>query len=233
MIASAAAFCSVPSRASRASTSSSVATAIWQSRPVAIWTSSTASTLAGSAVGDQQRVLVDVADRDRLVAARHRHREERRGAHVHLVDGEVDVVEPVALGDRARELLGADLALLEQQRLRRAAGDAGLLDRRLGDLSGGVAELDQDVGDEAPRVAAVQRRGQAGHDVLRRARQRRRGRGPRVGDRAQVAGWGSSGSCSVGVVVDDRAVVVGVAHRLDNVLGGLEAVADAGLGSRR
>ena len=50
--------------------------------------------------GDQQRLLVDVADRHRLVAARHRHREERRSADVHLVDGEVDVVEAVALGDR-------------------------------------------------------------------------------------------------------------------------------------
>src|SRR5207342_1024213 len=101
---------------------------------------------------DQQRVLVDVADRDRHVAARHRHREQRRGGDVDAVDGEVDVIEAVALGGRPRELFVVDRALLEQQRLRRAPGAAGRLDRGLDDLGGDVAELDQDVGDEAARV---------------------------------------------------------------------------------
>ena len=48
----------------------------------------------------QQRLLVDEADRDRLVAARRLDRDQVGRGHVDLVDGEVDVVEPVALGDR-------------------------------------------------------------------------------------------------------------------------------------
>ena len=70
----------------------------------------------------QQRLLVDVADRHRPVAAGGAVGEQVRRAHVDLVGAEVDVVEAVALGDRAGELVGVDHALLEQQRLRRAAG---------------------------------------------------------------------------------------------------------------
>ena len=66
---------------------------------------------------DQQRLLVDEADRQRPVAARRGDRDQVGRGHVDVVDGEVDVVEPVALGDRARELVGVDDALLEQQRL--------------------------------------------------------------------------------------------------------------------
>ena len=81
---------------------------------------------------DQQRLLVDEADRQRPVAARRVDRDQVGGRHVHLVGGEVDVVEPVALGDRARELVGADRALLDQQPLRRAGGGARRLDRLRG-----------------------------------------------------------------------------------------------------
>ena len=136
--------------------------------------------------GDEQRVGVDVADRDSLVAARHRHREERRGGDIDLVDGEVDVVEPVALGGRPGKLVGADRAFGDQQRLGWHRGGPRGLDRRLHRLGSGVAELDQDVGDEAARVAAVQRRRQARGPTRLGAWQRRRGGAARVGDRAQV-----------------------------------------------
>ena len=75
---------------------------------------------------DQQGVCVDEADRQRPVAARGVDRDQVRRGHVDLVDGEVDVVEPVALGDRPRELVGGDRALFEQQLLGRAARRAGL-----------------------------------------------------------------------------------------------------------
>ena len=71
------------------------------------------------------------------------------------------MVEAVALGDRARELVGGDRPLLEQQALRRAAGGARLFDRLAGPLVGDVAEVDEHVGDEAAGAAAGLRRGQA------------------------------------------------------------------------
>ncbi len=80
----------------------------------------------------EQGLLVDEADRQRPVAAGRVDRDQVGRRHVHLVGGEVDVVEAVALGDRARELVGADRALLDQQPLRRAAGRARRLDRRSG-----------------------------------------------------------------------------------------------------
>ena len=130
MIASAAALCRVPSRAEQR-----LDVLLGGDRDLAVEAGGDLDVVDGEDVGrvgggDQQRLLVDEADRHRLVAARHRHREQRRGAEVDLVDGEVDVVEAVALGDRPRELVGVDRALLEQQRLRRAPGGARGLDRR-------------------------------------------------------------------------------------------------------
>ena len=134
----------------------------------------------------QQRLFVDEADRQRPVAARRVDRDQVGRRHVDLVGGEVDVVEAVALGDRARELVGGDRALLDQQPLRRAAGGARRLDRRAGDVVGDVAEVDDDVGDEAAVAAADLRRGQAG-SAAGGGIERRRGRVAGVGDRPQVA----------------------------------------------
>ena len=75
---------------------------------------------------DQQGLLVDVADRDRAGSGGRSDRDQVRRAHVDVVEVEVDVVEAVALGDRARELVGVDHALLDHQRLRRAARRARL-----------------------------------------------------------------------------------------------------------
>ena len=84
---------------------------------------------------DEQRLRIDVADRDRVEAPRGLHRDEVRRPHVDVVDVEIDVVEAVALGDRAGELVGAEDALLDHQRLRRAAGDARLGDRLIDPLA--------------------------------------------------------------------------------------------------
>ncbi len=105
-----------------------------------------------------QRLLVDVADRDRLVAPRGGHREQVRGAHVDLVEAEVEVVEAVALGDRPRELIAVDHLVLAQERFGGPAGAARLVDHLVDALASRVAELDDHVGDEHPRVAAVHRR---------------------------------------------------------------------------
>ena len=54
---------------------------------------------------DEQRALVEERDRHRLVALGGRDRDEVRRGHVDLEDAEVEVVEAVALGDGARELV--------------------------------------------------------------------------------------------------------------------------------
>ena len=51
---------------------------------------------------EQQRVLVDVGDRHRAVALGGRGAQQVGRRHVDLEDAEVEVVEPVALGDRVR-----------------------------------------------------------------------------------------------------------------------------------
>ena len=138
---------------------------------------------------DQQRLLVDEADRQRPVAAGGVDRDQVGRRHVDLVDGEVDVVEAVALGDRARELVGVDRALLEQQLLGGAPGGAGLFDRLARAVFGDEAEIDEDVGDEAAGAAARSRRRQA-----RRAA-RSAGRGPaRSSRRIRGPAAGGSGS---------------------------------------
>ena len=73
--------------------------------PVSIAMSSTASTFAGSAIATISVRSSTEADRDRLVALRGGGVDQVRGRHVDLEDGQVEVVEAVALADRARELV--------------------------------------------------------------------------------------------------------------------------------
>ncbi len=68
---------------------------------------------------DQQRPLVGERDRHRLVALGDGRRDQVRGAHVDLEHAEVEMVEAVALGQRAREPVGGDRALVEQDPLGR------------------------------------------------------------------------------------------------------------------
>ena len=116
--------------------------------------------------GDQERALVDERDRQRAVASRRADRDQVRRRHVNLEQREIDVIEPIALGDGLRELLGGDRTLLEQQVLRRVPRRAGLVDRLLDPLLGGGPELDENVGHEPGRAGARDRRRQPG----RRAR---------------------------------------------------------------
>ena len=135
-------------------TSSAEATAGRTSRWVSSATSSTASTLAGSDMASSSGVLVEVGDGHRAVALGRGGAQQVGGRHVDLEDAEVEVIEAVALGDRARELLGGDGLLVEQHALRRDAGRARVLDRTGDGLLLGEAELDHHVGQLPARAAA-------------------------------------------------------------------------------
>ena len=102
----------------------------------------------------QQRVLVDVGDGHGGVALGRGGAQKVGGRHVDLEDPEVEVIEPVALGDRARELLGGDRLLVEQHPLGRNAGRASGLERAIDRLPIGEPELDHDVGEMAARATA-------------------------------------------------------------------------------
>ena len=77
------------------------------------------------------------------------------------------MVEPVALGDRAGELVRVDRPLLEQERLGRAARGPGLRDRLLDLVTGRVAEVHDRVGDEGTGMPSSRGRNQARMVVLR------------------------------------------------------------------
>ena len=119
----------------RASMSSSAATATWQLQAGHHLDVVDREDVGRVGHRQQQRLGVDVADRHRLVAARGGHREQVRRPHVDLVDVEVDVVEPVALGDRARELVAVDHLVVAQQRLGRLAGHPRLVDHLVDPLA--------------------------------------------------------------------------------------------------
>ena len=112
--------------------------------------------------GEQQGVLVEVGDGHRAVALGRGGAQQVGGRHVDLEDAEVEVVEPVALGDRAGELLGGDGLLVEQHALRRHAGCARGLDGPGDGLLLGEAELDHHVGELPARAAAPGGRRDAG-----------------------------------------------------------------------
>jgi hypothetical protein len=64
------------------------------------------------------------------------------------------VIEPVALGRGAGELIGGDRAVLEQQAFGRQSAGAAFLDRRLDSVRFAEAHFDEHVGEEAVRAAA-------------------------------------------------------------------------------
>ena len=72
----------------------------------------------------EQRALAGEADRHRLVALGGGGRDEVGGAHVDREDAQVEVVEPVALGERAREPVLVERPALEQHLSGVDAGDA-------------------------------------------------------------------------------------------------------------
>ena len=97
---------------------------------------------------DQEGLRVDVADRHRLVAASGGDREQVGRSHVHVEAVEVEVVEAVALGNGAGELVVVDQLLLDEQFVGGAIGRPRLLDDRVDALASGVAELDDHIGEE-------------------------------------------------------------------------------------
>ena len=109
----------------------------------------------------QQRAVVGEADRHRLIALGGLDAEQVDGAHVEVVDGQVDVVQAEALGHDAGELVVAQDALLDEHEPGRAAlrarGRDGLLDR----LAVGEAEVDDHFADHPRRAAGFLRRVQA------------------------------------------------------------------------
>src|SRR6185295_3918562 len=97
---------------------------------------------------------------------------------------QVDVVEAVALGERASELVLGDRARLEEDLLRRLPGMPGGLDGVLGRLLLDEAKLDQDVRQEAPAGAAERGRGDPGPRERRAASRARDLAGEGVGAHA-------------------------------------------------
>ena len=103
---------------------------------------------------DDQRLVVAEADRDRLQAAQRRlgHELHRGDVGVQLV--EAHVLQPEALGDGQRQLIGVDQAAFDQQVLHRAARGArvthDLLDRRTVD----EAEVDEHIAQQAAGTGA-------------------------------------------------------------------------------
>jgi len=78
---------------------------------------------------DHQRAVPGGGDRQRVVALGDLARDEVRGRHVHVEDTEVDVVEPVALGQRHGHALRADCPAREQHTVGRGAAGSGDFDR--------------------------------------------------------------------------------------------------------
>ena len=97
------------------------------------------------------------------------------------------MVEPVALGDRARELVAVDHLVVAKQRLGRLAGHPRFVHHLVDPLAARVPEVDDDVGDEHPRVAALHRRRNAVAG-LRLALELPSRRFVPGGDRSQVSG---------------------------------------------
>ena len=134
--------------------------------------------VARVAHGHEDRAVVDEPDRDRLVAAGGRGGQEVGGRHVDGEGGEVDVVDPEAVGDDARQLVGGQDAVLDQDLPGAAARLTGLGDRVLDPRTVGEAEVDDHVADEAVGSGAGGRRR---HAAGRRDGDDCRGHAPDIG----------------------------------------------------
>ena len=117
---------------------------------------------------DQQRAVVEDLDRHRAVALGRARGQQVGGRHVDPEDAEVDLVDAEALGDDARELVGRQDAALDEHLAGAPPVGARLRDRGLDRLAVGVAEVHDDVADEARRAPAAGRLGEAGKTVIGR-----------------------------------------------------------------
>jgi hypothetical protein len=95
----------------------------------------------------EQRALGEEGDRDGAVAARLLPVDHGRSALVHVEDVEIDIVEPVALGQRLCELARIHDAGVDQRLAERDACPAAVVHDRLHHLALGEAELDDHVAD--------------------------------------------------------------------------------------
>jgi hypothetical protein len=136
----------------------------------------------------QDRALVDERHRHRLVALGGGGRDRVGRPHVDLEDRQVEMVEAVALGRSASQLVPGERALLLEQLLGGPPRGAGGLHRRVDLLPVDEAQLDDDVGEEPARAAAAGGRGDAGGRRLRARLRGGRGRGirPEGRDGAEV-----------------------------------------------
>ncbi len=105
----------------------------------------------------QQRAVVGEADGQRLVALGGADADEVDGAHVEVVDGQIDEVQAEALGDDAGELVVAQDPLLDQHHAGGPALVAGGRDARLDGLAVGQAEIDDDLADHPLRAPGMAR----------------------------------------------------------------------------
>ena len=71
------------------------------------------------------------------------------GTHVDAEDGEIEMIQPVALRERARQLVGCERAAFKQDPLGRRARVARGLDGLFDLLRGDEAQVDDHVGEEA------------------------------------------------------------------------------------
>ena len=93
-----------------------------------------------------------------------------RRPRVHLEDVQIDVVEPVAVGQRMGELVGAQRAALQQHLAHGAAALPRLGDDPLDDVSRDEPELDHGIAQPTPLLAAGRgdpRRFLHGHSAVR------------------------------------------------------------------
>jgi hypothetical protein len=102
-----------------------------------------------------ERVLARPRHRDELAAAGDVGRQEVDRRHVEAVLGEVQEVQAETLRDRARPLLGRDHALIDQELIGGGAGVAGRQHGGLDPFARREAEIDDDLGQESHRRAAV------------------------------------------------------------------------------
>ena len=161
-----------------AMTSSRAVAAGRTSKPVMSEMSSIGQDVARVAHGHEDGAVVDEPDGDRLVAARGRGGQQVGGRHVDGEGGEVDVVDPEAVGDDPRELVGGQHAVLDEDLAGAAAGLAGLRDGVLDPGAVGEAEVDDDVADDAVGSGAGGRRR---HAARRRDGDDCRGHAPDIG----------------------------------------------------
>jgi hypothetical protein len=144
---------------------------------------------------DEQRALAGVGDRHGVVAPGGGDGDEARGGHVDLEGGEVDVLEAMALCERAGEVVGAQDAGRDELGLGRRPRGPRRGDRRLDARGVAEAEVDDDVGQEARAAGARARLRDAVPAVALGARE------AHVGEPGDAGG----GLAAVGIVVGVRA----------------------------